>query len=681
MKTPRASISRLAVWLALLAMILASSVLINGEEAEVRHAQGVAWDWTHHHVVFSHPGSADEALRRGTYEHWLKIVNDPRYIMQQQERSARANVPAATLDRLSGGGFAAAPEAIETGAGRVGAASDADVQQEEAAPIEMSLEERDAHAAARGLPSGLGRALKPQPRKPGSGGPPRGSPPSPRNRRNRIHKDWSESVGSNGTTGLGEFPATFTTGGTSCSDFAIFNTGLAGSGTQASIIAFNNLYSGCTGGPTIYWAYNTGGTIVNSVILSLDGTQVGFVQSSASGPAQLVVLKWAAGGTLTSPTTPASNSSYPNCTAPCMISVPFSGSPTDTYSSPFVSYGATGEPSTIYVGDDAGSLHQFTNIFYSSGTPAEMTTGGWPVVVNSNASLGSPVYDPTSTNVFVGDYLFGSSSPCAPSVSEESGLCGFLYSINSSGTVTTSAQLDYNIGILDSPIVDPNAERVYVFVGDDGSTNCASSTAPCAAVYQYPVGFTSGATGTEATVGPGYEFMMSGTFDNAYFTSAAPPTGHLYVVGNTGPADNTLYQISIASNVMSASTTAGPEVATNYDNDYYSAGLQVTEFYNTSAGNHDYIFLSVLGFGQDNTAIPCPSQSVSEGCIMGFDVTSGIISSSTAATGVLAESGGTSGIVVDNGTAGASNIYFSTLLNQCASNTAGCAVQTSQSAP
>ena len=33
----------------------------------------------------------------------------------------------------------------------------------------------------------------------------------------------------------------------------------------------------------------------------------------------------------------------------------------------------------------------------------------------------------------------------------------------------------------------------------------------------------------------GYEFMMSGTFDNAYFTSSTP-TGHLYVIGNTGPA-------------------------------------------------------------------------------------------------------------------------------------------------
>ena len=158
-------------------------------------------------------------------------------------------------------------------------------------------------------------------------------------------------------------------------------------------------------------------------------------------------------------------------------------------------------------------------------------------------------------------------------------------------------------------------------------------------------------------------------------------TGNLYVVGNTGPANNTLYQIPITSGVMGPAV-AGPAVATNYTSGYYSAGLQISEFYNTSAGNHDYLFLSVLGFGQNNGNIACPSQSVTIGCVMGFDVTSGVVNSGTVSTGALAEQGGTSGIVVDNGAAGASNIYFSTLLNQScttSSGTNGCAIQTGQS--
>ena len=297
--------------------------------------------------------------------------------------------------------------------------------------------------------------------------------------------------------------------------------------------------------------------------------------------------------------------------------------------------------------------------------------------MNSNASLGTPVYDGVSTKVFVGDYLISSSSPCEPSVGGPNSPCGYLYSVSSSGTVIKSAQLDYNMGILDSPIVDSSAGRVYVFAGDDGSTNCAAST-PCAAVYQFPVGFSAATTPTEATVGPGYEFMLSGTFDNAYFTSSTQ-TGHLYVVGNTGPANNTLYQVSINSNVMSTSTTAGPEVSNNYSNGLYSAGLQVTEFY--AGGTNDYIFLSVLAYGYPSA---CGTAARSaNGCVIGYNVNSGTISGSTAATGATAEAGGTSGIVVDSGTSGAQNIYFSTLLNQtCTSGgTGGCAIQTSQSAP
>jgi hypothetical protein len=193
------------------------------------------------------------------------------------------------------------------------------------------------------------------------------------------------------------------------------------------------------------------------------------------------------------------------------------------------------------------------------------------------------------------------------------------------------------------------------------------------------MGFTAGASGTKATVGPGYEFMMSGTLDNAYYTSSAP-TGHLYLVGNTGPANNTLYQVTITNNVMNTSTTAGPVVSNNYTSGYYSAGLQVAEF---DAGTIDYIFLSVLAFGVPAGSGECGTSSLSNGCVIGFNVSSGTISGSTTPTGATGAEGGTSGIVVDSGAPGAQNIYFSTLLNQsCTTSdgTGGCAIQTSQAA-
>jgi hypothetical protein len=306
-----------------------------------------------------------------------------------------------------------------------------------------------------------------------------------------------------------------------------------------------------------------------------------------------------------------------------------------------------------------------------------VTTGGWPAIVNSNASLGSPVYDAASTKVFVGDYILSSASACEPSSTSTNNPCGYLYSVNSSGTVTRSAQLDYNNGILDGPIVDSTAEEVYVFAGDDGSANCASAT-PCAAVYEFPASFSAGAGGSEATMGPGYEFMLSGTFDNAYFTSPTN-TGHLYVVGNTGPANNTLYQVSIIGGAMTGgAATAGPVVSNNYTNALYSAALQVTEFF---TGANDYLFLSVLSYGAPSA---CSPSTLAYGCVIGYNVSSGAISSSTTPTGATAEAGGTSGIVVDNAAAGAQNIYFSTLLNQtCTTSggTGGCAIQTIQSAP
>ena len=164
----------------------------------------------------------------------------------------------------------------------------------------MSLEEREAaQVGNRRLPSGLVRAIIPPPVEPTAAASRARVhamagflvalewKTKKKKKRNRIKKDWSETLGNNGTTGLGEFPATFTTtaGSTSCTDFAVFNTGLAGTSSQANIIAYNNLYASCNGGtPTVYWAYNTGtlggvsAAISNSVVLSLDGTQVAFVQ-------------------------------------------------------------------------------------------------------------------------------------------------------------------------------------------------------------------------------------------------------------------------------------------------------------------------------------------------------------------------------------------------------------------
>jgi hypothetical protein len=670
MKTAHGWILRLAIKLVVLSAASASAPL-----AHAQTAAGVPWDWSHAHLIFSLPGTADEALRNNTYDRWLTIANDPRYRIQLQKRIADAT--RFTLPDPLSGSDAADP-----------LRNALDPESPQPAPdaaLNPSFEDSQSAPTTTTLPFGLTRALIPPPFRRIGADPvrrPISEPFGNRMIRSRIQKDWSETLGNGGTVGLGRYPATYTTGAASCNDFVVFSTGLTGTSSQSSIIAFNNIYAGCNSGtPTVYWAYNTAGAITTSPALSLDGAQIAFVQSS-SNQASLVLLTWkASDGTLTSPVSPTSKiaGTYDGCTAPCMTTIPFSGSANDSASSPFTAYNSSANSSTIYVGDDAGALHQFINIFNASGTPAENTTSPWPITLNSanKASLASPVYDAVSARVFVGDYLLNSSSSCEPSATNNFISCGYLYSINSSGSVTKSAQLDSNAGILDGPNVDSTTGQVFAFVGDDGTTNCVSST-PCAAVFQFPVGFSSGATGTEAAVGTGYEFLLSGAFDNAYFNSSG--TGHLYVVGNTGPANNTLYQIMINSGTMSSgAATAGPAVSSNYANSLYAAGLQITEFF--AGGSNDYLFLSVLAYG---STTGCGTASLANGCIVGYNVNSGSISGSTSPTGALAEAGGTSGIVVDNASSGAENIYFSTLSNQTCSTsggTGGCAIQTIMSAP
>ena len=624
-------------------------------------------DWSHHHIVFSNPGTEEESWQRGDHDRWLQITGDPRFKLQQLKRSAAGESNATPLEE---------PESSSA------QDDDDSAVATEPAPIDL----------ASLFPDGkLPRWIVPVPESElpqinaGRGKPPHA--PKLIHVHKKLHTDWSVNMGSNATVGMGMFPAKFSFDVTAANcasaptpDFVVYNTSLAGSATQASVIAYDNLYSGCATGtvPSTFWAYNTnGGTVVTSVILSLDGSQVAFAQSSG-GSASLVILKWKASNTnsASNPVTLTSTAaaSYRACVAPCMTVIAFSGGADDTFSAPFFDYSGA---DTLYIGDDSGKLHKFTGVF--SGTPAEALSS-WPVTVSTSSSaLSSPVYDSTSGRIFVGDSIPPSMSHClsiAP--------CGLLYAVSAStaAVVGTSSRLDFNQGIVDAPLVDSAAAKVYAFIGDDGNNGSGSPCAPfnCSGIFQFAASFTSGA-GTEATVGNGFNALYSGTFDNAYFTSAlgSAPTGHLYVVGGSGHQDNTLYQVTIAANVMSTTAVTGPALSSNFSSTLVHeqvSGFQVTEFFN---GTQDFIFTSVPIAG---VASPCAS-SPSNGCVLGFNVTTGVITPLTAPVIAAAENGGASGIVIDNRSAfgGASQIYFTPVLNQlCTTSgtTGGCAIQTAQ---
>jgi hypothetical protein len=365
-------------------------------------------------------------------------------------------------------------------------------------------------------------------------------------------------------------------------------------------VAYDNLYTGCTGTvPLTYWSYNTGGSVVTSVTLSLDGSQVAFIQTPTTVPiANLVLLKWKAttdGATSTSPDTIniVSASAYPTCTAPCMTTLAFSGGANDTNSSPF--YDFTND--TLYAGDDGGRLHKFHPVF-GLGTPAEVGSP-WPVVLGSGANkLDSPVLDSVTGRVFVGTLYNGTSG-------------AQLFAVDSStgAVVGTSSSLGKGNGIADGPVVDSTTGKVYAFLGNDGGSNCSG---PCGAVHQFATGFTSG-TGISTAVGFGGSITLyAGSFDNAYYTSA-DGTGTLYVCGQGFPgffpAEPMIHRIPISSGTMSASSQFGAGLGTSN-----VPCSPVTEVFNPAAGGTDRIFASVASSG---SAAGCSSN----GCIMSVVVT------------------------------------------------------------
>ncbi len=88
---------KLSLGVAIFGLVMISSVLITGQTPS-RQPVGVPDDWSHHHLVFSNPGTFADAVKNGTLEKWYRITNDPRYQMQQLKRNPLQRQLAAAPD-------------------------------------------------------------------------------------------------------------------------------------------------------------------------------------------------------------------------------------------------------------------------------------------------------------------------------------------------------------------------------------------------------------------------------------------------------------------------------------------------------------------------------------------------------------------------------------------------------
>ena len=101
MKTADGSFSKLSLITFVSMGLVAFGIPMWGQEAPpptmVGNVQvhGLPEDWTHHHVVFSNPGTEQEAIEAGAHEKWLSVVNDRRYVIQQLKRNLPAQGSAA----------------------------------------------------------------------------------------------------------------------------------------------------------------------------------------------------------------------------------------------------------------------------------------------------------------------------------------------------------------------------------------------------------------------------------------------------------------------------------------------------------------------------------------------------------------------------------------------------------
>ncbi|MGO9640252.1 MAG: hypothetical protein ACLP1Y_02970 [Candidatus Acidiferrales bacterium] len=511
-----------------------------------------------------------------------------------------------------------------------------------------------------------------------------------------LQRDWGIVAGAGFTVGQGNYPAkyVFNVNATpSCTaDYVVFTTN---QGAGLDIYAVNHLYVNaagtglCTGTtPTILWAYHVqsgGGTSNTSPVISLAGDQIVWVEGGG-GNARLHILKpymGGADGTIAAPHTPTASgtaAAYRTCTpaAPvgatshaCLFNITFTNGKDDTGdgatitpSSPYYEYGND----SLFVGDDGGNLHQFTNIFY--GSPAEVTTGGWPVATlpaDTNPELGSPVIDDTSGNAFFGDTsgrifyvrLFTTSAgtcnaashggvpPCVGSTT---------YTDGDTGATTTK--------ISAAPIVDSTTQRVFVFFSPNGG-------GPGAYVGQDDTTLSAGAQVT-VNVGTGTAWRLNqGMLDNAYYntdTGLGTGNGFLYFCGNAGATGTTinyalLERIAVTNGKLGSTVDPTNWLASNAS----SRCSPVSEFYNATT-SVDYLFFGVESGG---AATACAGN----GCVYSTTITGGTLTVPPAAgTGAANASGGTSGIIEDNdsNSTGASSIYFTWLANGTGTATYPC---------
>jgi hypothetical protein len=443
-------------------------------------------------------------------------------------------------------------------------------------------------------------------------------------------------------------PAKFTfdlTAAPSCpNDFvAVGISATPASGGQANIVGVNNLYStspasaspNCTtNGPTVKFAYASGtGQIPASVAISLNGTQLAYVENLTTGKSFFHVLTIGTTGSNGASPTAAVVPGTGNNAVDRTVQLSPDGGVTNQSctSAPFISYTDLDVADTAYVttysnaGAGSGYLYKIGNVF-SGSAPTIL----WSVAIN--AIPGPPVYHTAANAVFFTD---------------SNGRIDYVADHGASSTVTYGPIVAAGTTSLNPVIIDNAGGFVYGTFNTNGTNALVVQATP------------SLASSVSVAVGAGnttYTGPYGVDFDNTWYTGAASPPATaalMYAVG-TGAAGTTptLYSVGFGAGGVMNGTTANSTALTS------AAGADaspLTEYFNTGLAK-DFLFVGVTNHCRATTG------GGAAGCVMSLNITAGF-PTVNAGTTALAAGGGTTEIVIDNSNTTltqASSIYYGT---------------------
>jgi len=446
------------------------------------------------------------------------------------------------------------------------------------------------------------------------------------------------------------FPAKYTfdvTASPNCtSDFVAMGipaNAVAGSSGQANIVGYNELYTNSTGtgycptltGPAVKFAYASGsGEVPGSVSISLDGSQLAYVEDLLTGSSVFHVLTIGTASEGTSPTdpvTPGAGGSNAVDTTLALAGGSGSCPAQSSTTSPYIDLDNNSAYVTTYAwtgaGTGTGCLYKISNIFVSTGGTSP--TIAWSIPI-TGAVPSSPVVDAATSKVFFTDSA------------------GNIDVVDDTGTPSTYSSLAVAAGTTsENPVTIDNANSmVYATFNTNGSD---------ALVVQAPESLASSAS---VSVGLGntlYTGPYGVDFNNAWYTGGpTAPGALLYVAGNdtnTGTVP-TLYNVgfgAVTAGVMNTTANPSTPLATTTNSATLAATVAdssaVSEFFNandTTGGpdGTDYLFVGVT----DSCAATAGGNA---GCVMSLNITSGAPTVSGTTTAIAAP-GGSTGIVVDN---------------------------------